>query len=101
MMPWYLLSTTCAANSTMYARTPQHRKQCCAMQDNGDDDWMTRYFFTGGTMPSLDLFLYFQEDLRVESVSYVNGMHYSRCLEAWLHLQDRNARQLQPVFKVC
>lgn len=70
------------------------------MQDNGDDDWMTRYFFTGGTMPSLDLFLYFQEDLCVENVAYVNGLHYSRCLEEWLRRQDQHRRELEPIFKV-
>lgn len=60
---------------------------------------MTRYFFTGGTMPSLDLFLYFQQHLKVAKVAYVNGTHYSRCLEAWLALQDKHRSDLAPVFK--
>lgn len=51
-------------------------------------------------MPSLDLFLYFQEDLAVDSVSYVNGMHYSRSLEMWLEKHDACKKQLAPMFKV-
>lgn len=50
-------------------------------------------------MPSLDLFLYFQADLRVEKVAFVNGRHYSRCLEAWLALQDKKRAELMPIFK--
>ena len=68
-------------------------------EDNGDDDWMTRYFFRGGTMPSLDLFLYFQQHLAVESVSFVNGVHYSRTLEQWLQKQDRTEKALMPLFQ--
>jgi hypothetical protein len=36
------------------------------MQDKGEEDWMTRYFFSGGTMPSLDLLMYFPEHVAIQ-----------------------------------
>jgi len=55
-------------------------------------DWMGKYFFAGGTMPSRDLFEYFlPPDLALSRVWDVDGRQYSRTLEAWLQRLDQNS----------
>jgi cyclopropane-fatty-acyl-phospholipid synthase len=62
-------------------------------------DWMSRYFFTGGQMPSHDLLLAFQDDLRLEADWKVNGTHYQRTAEHWLQNMDRHRAEILPLFR--
>ncbi len=69
------------------------------LDDTGkEDDWMARYFFTGGQMPSDDLLLYFQEHLKIDHHWCVSGTHYSKTSEAWLANMDAHKAEILPLF---
>ncbi|MCB1583467.1 MAG: class I SAM-dependent methyltransferase [Xanthomonadales bacterium] len=64
----------------------------------GDDNWMGRYFFSGGQMPASDTFLHFQEKLLLEQRWLLSGRHYEKTANHWLINMDQNRGKIMPVF---
>jgi cyclopropane-fatty-acyl-phospholipid synthase len=76
-----------------------HRKFAYTFDEDAEDNWMGRYFFSGGMMPSDDLLFNLQDHLTVEKHWQVNGMHYSKTAAAWLKNLDENRQSVLPVFQ--
>jgi cyclopropane-fatty-acyl-phospholipid synthase len=67
-----------------------------AAADRGD--WMGRYFFTGGVMPSDDLLPRVATDLALVDHWRISGTHYERTLNAWLDLMDQRRDDVMAIL---
>ena len=76
-----------------------HRTTPYLFEEHDSSDWMSRHFFAGGMMPSTDLPLQFQDDLRLEQRWNWHGLHYERTCNAWLSNMDRNKRNIWPILE--
>ncbi len=76
-----------------------HRTELYPFETDGAANWMGRYFFSGGIMPSENIFDDFADNLTVEKQVRWNGRHYSRTLELWLARMELQRASILELFR--
>ena len=75
-----------------------HRNTPYLFDVQNNDDWMSQHFFSGGMMPSDDLPLQFQDDLRLAQRWRWDGTHYEKTANAWLQNMDAYKESITPIL---
>ncbi len=83
----------------LFAHVFCHRQVPYEFEARGPTNWMARYFFTGGLMPSRDLFSHFPADLRIAQQLTWNGSNYAKTVGAWLANLDARREQVMPILR--
>ena len=76
-----------------------HRSTSYPFEVEGEDDWMSKHFFSGGTMPADELFLRICGQLELETRWRWSGEHYAKTSECWLENLDRAKSEVIPIFE--
>ncbi len=92
------LSRWLKPGGTFFMHVFTHREASYLFEAKDAGDWMSRYFFTGGMMPSDSLALHACAPLQAVDHWVVNGRHYAFTAEAWLAKMDANKAEILPLF---
>jgi cyclopropane-fatty-acyl-phospholipid synthase len=85
-------------NGKLFVHIFTHKNFAYKFEVKDESDWMSKYFFTGGIMPSDYLLLYFQKELKIEKHWRVNGEHYQKTSEAWLQNLDSHKSKIMEIM---
>ncbi|MEJ5994486.1 class I SAM-dependent methyltransferase [Pedobacter sp. Du54] len=86
-------------NGKLFVHIFTHKTLAYKYEVIDESDWMSKYFFTGGIMPSNHLFFYFNDDLKISQHWVVNGTHYGKTSEAWLRNMDAHKKEIMPILE--
>lgn len=86
-------------NGKLFVHVFCHRYLMYPFIAEGEDNWMAKYFFSGGQMPAADTFLNFQQHLKIEQRWINSGQHYEKTSNHWLKNMDKNKQQIMPIFE--
>jgi cyclopropane-fatty-acyl-phospholipid synthase len=93
------ISDVLAPDGKLFVHIFTHKQFAYPFETEGEDNWMGKYFFTGGQMPSHNLLMSFQKDLHLEKSWIWDGTHYEKTSNAWLENMDKNKEAIMPIFK--
>jgi cyclopropane-fatty-acyl-phospholipid synthase len=75
-----------------------HKDLIYFFEEQGASNWMGRHFFSGGIMPSFDLFSHYPESLRMLNSWKVNGNNYYLTALAWEKNLFANRAEVLKIF---
>jgi cyclopropane-fatty-acyl-phospholipid synthase len=86
----------------MFIHVFAHKSSPYAFEVNGESDWMSKYFFSGGMMPSHDMISRLDNSPLKEVERWeVNGSHYGKTCEAWCENLYINRAEVLRLFGEC
>ncbi|MAJ29411.1 SAM-dependent methyltransferase [bacterium TMED181] len=103
MKNWELLISkldrVMSSEAKLFLHVFSHRIHAYHFVKENDDEWMARHFFSGGMMPSHQIFDRLQVPLQLDSSWFVNGTHYQRTSDHWLENLNRQKSEIMPILE--
>ena len=93
------ISTWLNPEGKLFVHIFVHRDVPYRYEVKDDSDWMSKYFFSGGIMPSAHLLHYFSDHMKVKNYWAVDGINYQKTARAWLENMDNEKSKVFKVLK--
>jgi cyclopropane-fatty-acyl-phospholipid synthase len=103
MMNWRALLTRARGwlepDGRLFMHIFTHRTGAYLFDHANSEDWIAKYFFTGGVMPSHRLIRQFADLFEVEHEWRWSGVHYQRTALDWLANFDHHRAEIEAVLR--